>query len=111
MRASTYAVPKDADLASTCAIPIAVACQPLAEQPSEEAPVPLVDFGPSGPPRCSRCAGYINNWCTWTRGGASWACNLCGSETEGQPTARSWTCADADAPVQSRTSTSRTSTR
>ncbi|KZV88117.1 hypothetical protein EXIGLDRAFT_722972 [Exidia glandulosa HHB12029] len=82
MRMSAYAIPKDNDLASTCSIPLAVACQPLAEQPPRETPVPLVDFGPNGPPRCVKCAGYINSWCTWTRGGQCWACNLCGAETE-----------------------------
>ncbi|EJD51294.1 sec24-related protein [Auricularia subglabra TFB-10046 SS5] len=85
IRLSTYAMPKNSDLAHTCSMPLAAACQPFAVQPSNEAPVPLIDFGPAGPPRCSRCAGYINSCCSWTHGGAMWECNLCGAETEVAP--------------------------
>jgi len=35
-----------------------------------------VDLGPL-PPRCSRCAGYVNPYVAWTDAGNSWVCNLC----------------------------------
>jgi len=72
---TTYAVPKDAELANTCNIPIAASFQPFAHQPVQEMPVPVV----SGPiPRCIQCRGYVSVWCTFGDGGTTWTCNLCG---------------------------------
>lgn len=65
--------------------------QPFAQQPDNEAPVPVVDFGENGPPRCQGCRGYINAWCTWTNAGQKWICNLCQELTEGTLDLRS-TC-------------------
>jgi hypothetical protein len=83
IRLSTYAMPFSHDLASGCHLPVAVMIRPFAQQPDNEAPVPVVDFGESGPPRCSSCRGYINPWCTWTSAGQKWICNLCQETTEG----------------------------
>ncbi|KAF8609657.1 sec24-like protein [Ceratobasidium sp. AG-I] len=82
IRLSTYAVPFSHDLASGCHLPVAAMIQPFAQQPDNEAPVPVVDFGEAGPPRCQGCRGYINAWCTWTNAGQKWMCNLCQELTE-----------------------------
>ncbi|CAE6413751.1 unnamed protein product [Rhizoctonia solani] len=82
IRLSTYAMPFSHDLASGCHLPIAAMIQPFAQQPDNEPPVPVVDFGESGPPRCGSCRGYINPWCTWTSAGQRWICNLCQETTE-----------------------------
>ncbi|CAE7128456.1 unnamed protein product [Rhizoctonia solani] len=82
IRLSTYAMPFSHDLASGCHLPVAAMIQPFAQQPDGESPVPVVDFGESGPPRCGSCRGYINPWCTWTSAGQKWICNLCQETTE-----------------------------
>lgn len=82
IRLSTYAMPFSHDLASGCHLPIAAMLQPFAQQPDNEAPIPVVDFGEAGPPRCHACRGYINPWCTWTSAGQKWICNLCQETTE-----------------------------
>lgn len=84
IRATTYAFPHTHDLASSCEIPLAAIIQPFARQRPEEMPVPIVDFGLDGPPRCSECRAYINPWTIWTMSGRRWVCNLCGKESTGQ---------------------------
>ncbi|KAF8761702.1 Sec23/Sec24 trunk domain [Rhizoctonia solani] len=53
IRLSTYSMPFSHDLASGCHLPVAAMIQPFAQQPDNEAPVPVVDFGEAGPPRSS----------------------------------------------------------
>ncbi|UZJ54787.1 hypothetical protein CBS101457_004107 [Exobasidium rhododendri] len=82
MRLTTYSMPYSEELAATSHLPLAVVIQPFAQQRLEEAPIPIVECGPSGPPRCKRCRAYINPWAIFIEGGQKWACNLCGTATE-----------------------------
>ncbi|PVF94239.1 hypothetical protein CPB86DRAFT_766087 [Serendipita vermifera] len=81
LRPTIYAVPSSSELQQSTHVPFGIHITPLAQQPPEEEPVPCVDFGDEGPPRCTSdaCRAYINPWCTWEGGGLRWICNLCGT--------------------------------
>jgi Sec23/Sec24 zinc finger len=85
LRPTIYAVPASAELQSLTHVPFGIHIVPLAQQAPEEAPIPTVDFGDPGPPRCSaaECRAYINPWCTWEGGSLRWVCNLCGMVNDG----------------------------
>ncbi|KAG8388134.1 hypothetical protein BUALT_Bualt02G0094300 [Buddleja alternifolia] len=78
MRCTINQIPCTVDLLSTSAMQLALLVQPLAlPHPSEE-PIHVVDFGESGPVRCSRCKGYINPFVKFIDQGRQFICNLCG---------------------------------
>ncbi|CAK7340908.1 unnamed protein product [Dovyalis caffra] len=60
MRCTINQIPCTVDLLSTSGMQLALLVQPLALPHPSEDPVQVVDFGDSGPVRCSRCKGYIN---------------------------------------------------
>lgn len=76
-RLTVNAVPATGDLLSSTALPLAMLIQPLAKQRLEEDPVPVLDFGEAGPPRCRRCRTYINPFMTFLSGGYKFRCNMC----------------------------------
>ncbi|KAI3856414.1 hypothetical protein MKW92_012316 [Papaver armeniacum] len=82
MRCTINQIPCTGDLLSTSSMHLALMVQPLAlPHPSEE-PIQVVDFGESGPVRCSRCKGYINPFFKFIDQGRRFICNLCGFTDE-----------------------------
>ncbi|KAL1295793.1 hypothetical protein HN51_056629 [Arachis hypogaea] len=82
MRCTINQIPFTADLLGTSGMQLAVIVQPLAlPHPSEE-PIQVVDFGESGPVRCSRCKAYINPFMKFVDQGRRFICNLCGFSDE-----------------------------
>ncbi|XP_052621536.1 protein transport protein Sec24-like CEF [Lactuca sativa] len=89
MRCTINQIPCTSDLLTTSGMPLALLVQPLAlPHPSEE-PIQVVDFGESGPVRCSRCKGYINPFMKFIDQGKRFICNLCGFTDE---TPREYQC-------------------
>ncbi|KAK8597256.1 hypothetical protein V6N13_001894 [Hibiscus sabdariffa] len=77
MRCTINQTPCTADLLTTSGMQWALLVQPMAlPHPSEE-PIQVVDFGESGPVRCSRCKGYINPFMKFIDQGRKFICNLC----------------------------------
>ncbi|KAG5522495.1 hypothetical protein RHGRI_034613 [Rhododendron griersonianum] len=82
MRCTINQIPCTVDLLTTSGMQLALMVQPLAlPHPSEE-PIQLVDFGESGPVRCSRCKGYVNPFMKFIDQGRRFVCNLCGYTDE-----------------------------
>uniref|UniRef100_A0AAV1U5I3 Protein transport protein Sec24-like n=1 Tax=Peronospora matthiolae TaxID=2874970 RepID=A0AAV1U5I3_9STRA len=70
-------VPTTSELLKQCGLPLAAVICPLADLHEDELPIPLVDFGPSGPLRCTRCAAYVNSFTKFIQGGRKFVCNIC----------------------------------
>lgn len=83
MRSITNSIPRNKELADVSALPIGLVVQPLASLAREEDPIQVVDHGPEGPVRCTRCKTYINPWCMFIQGGNRFICNICGHSSEG----------------------------
>ncbi|KAJ4964766.1 hypothetical protein NE237_016615 [Protea cynaroides] len=82
MRCTINQIPCTGDLLTSSGMQLALMVQPLAlPHPSEE-PIQVVDFGDSGPVRCSRCKGYINPLMKFIDQGRRFICNLCGFTDE-----------------------------
>ncbi|XP_050372274.1 protein transport protein Sec24-like At4g32640 [Argentina anserina] len=82
MRCTINQIPCTADFLTTSGMPLALLVEPFAlTHPSEE-PIQVVDFGESGPVRCSRCKGYINPFMKFIDQGRQFICNLCGFTDE-----------------------------
>jgi protein transport protein SEC24 len=82
LRSTLYQVPLSKDILKETHVPMAVAVMPMAGPAAGEQPLQVVDMGEAGPPRCTRCGGYINPFAKWTDGGRAWSCNLCGMLNE-----------------------------
>ncbi|XP_052179590.1 protein transport protein Sec24-like At4g32640 [Diospyros lotus] len=82
LRCTINQIPCTVDLLTTSGMQLALMVQPMAlPNPSEE-PIQVVDFGESGPVRCSRCKGYINPFMKFIDQGRRFICNLCGFTDE-----------------------------
>ncbi|KAF2653004.1 hypothetical protein K491DRAFT_695058 [Lophiostoma macrostomum CBS 122681] len=70
-------IPSSAEALATTALPLGLILQPLAPLQEGEQPIPVLDFGETGPPRCRRCRSYINPFMTFRSGGNKFVCNMC----------------------------------
>ncbi|XP_054781200.1 protein transport protein SEC24 C-like isoform X1 [Prosopis cineraria] len=82
MRCTINQIPFTADLLATSGMQLALLVQPLALPHSSEEPIQVVDFGESGPVRCSRCKAYVNPFMKFVDQGRRFICNLCGFTDE-----------------------------
>ena len=70
-------VPATAEHLNSTGLPLGLILQPLAPLQAGEQPIPVLDFGDAGPPRCRRCRTYINPFMTFKAGGNKLVCNMC----------------------------------
>lgn len=70
-------IPSTSNFLSQTGLPLGLVLQPLAPLQAGERPIPVLDFGELGPPRCSRCRAYINPFMTFRSGGNKLVCNMC----------------------------------
>ncbi|RMZ75836.1 hypothetical protein DV737_g5103, partial [Chaetothyriales sp. CBS 132003] len=70
-------IPATAESLASTGLPLGLIIQPLAPTHEGEQPIPVLDFGDSGPPRCRRCRAYINPFMTFRSGGNKLVCNMC----------------------------------
>jgi len=70
-------IPSTSESLASTALPLGMILQPLAPLQDGEQPVPVLDFGDAGPPRCRRCRTYINPFMTFRSGGNKLVCNMC----------------------------------
>jgi protein transport protein SEC24 len=70
-------IPLSAQALAATSLPLGMVLQPLAAQQEGEQPIPVLDFGETGPPRCARCRAYINPFMQFKAGGNKVVCNLC----------------------------------
>jgi len=89
MRLTLNQVINTGELLASSGLPFAIVAQPLAEIPSCDGPVPVVDFGDLGPVRCERCRAYVNPFFSFSEAGRTYTCNLC---TQVNPTPGDYYC-------------------
>jgi protein transport protein SEC24 len=75
-------IPSTSDGLASTALPLGMILQPLAPLQEGEQPIPVLDFGEAGPPRCRRCRAYINPFMTFRSGGNKLVCNMCSFPNE-----------------------------
>ena len=70
-------IPSTAESLASTGVPLGLLLQPLAKVHEDEPPIPVLDFGEAGPPRCRRCRAYINPFMIFRSGGNRFVCNMC----------------------------------
>lgn len=78
-------IPSSSESLSSTGLPLGLILQPLAPLQEGEQPIPVLDFGEMGPPRCRRCRTYINPFMTFRSGGNKLVCNMCTFPNEVSP--------------------------
>lgn len=78
-------VPSTAESLASTGLPLGLILQPLAPLQEGEQPIPVLDFGDAGPPRCRRCRTYINPFMTFRSGGNKLVCNMCSFPNDVSP--------------------------
>lgn len=76
-RLTLNSIPTSSDALASTGLPLGLVLQPLAPLQEGEQPIPVLDFGDVGPPRCRRCRAYINPFMTFRSGGNKFVCNMC----------------------------------
>lgn len=70
-------IPVSKEALAATALPLGLVLQPLAPLQEGEQPIPVLDFGDVGPPRCRRCRAYVNPFMQFQSGGNKFVCNMC----------------------------------
>lgn len=70
-------IPASHEALASTHLPLGLVIQPLASLQEGEQPIPVLDFGETGPPRCNRCRSYINPFMVFRSGGNKFVCNMC----------------------------------
>ncbi len=70
-------IPSSSDFLSSTGLPLGMILQPFARLDEGERPIPVLDFGDVGPPRCRRCRTYVNPFMSFRAGGNKFVCNMC----------------------------------
>ena len=78
-------IPSSAESLASTGLPLGLLLQPLAALQEGEQPIPVLDFGEPGPPRCRRCRAYINPFMMFRSGGNRFVCNMCTFPNEVPP--------------------------
>ncbi|KAJ5094426.1 Sec23/Sec24 beta-sandwich [Penicillium angulare] len=76
-RLTLNSIPATSDFLAQTGLPMGMILQPLAPLDPGEQPIPVLDFGDVGPPRCRRCRTYINPFMSFRSGGSKFVCNMC----------------------------------
>ncbi|KAF1809330.1 hypothetical protein P152DRAFT_476464 [Eremomyces bilateralis CBS 781.70] len=76
-RLTLNCIPSTQEALAATSLPLGLIVQPLARLQDGEQPIPVLDFGDMGPPRCRRCRAYINPFMTFLSGGSKFVCNMC----------------------------------
>ncbi|OQR82847.1 protein transporter Sec24, partial [Achlya hypogyna] len=70
-------VPESNELLRQVGIPLSAVICPLAPLAPGEADLPVVDFGPTGPLRCTRCRAYVSPFTKFIQAGRKFVCSIC----------------------------------
>lgn len=81
MRCTLGMMPYSNDLLKQSAMPLAVVVQPFALLDPADDATEIVDFGESGPIRCSSCKAYMNPHMQFLDRGRKFKCCFCGAST------------------------------